>query len=440
MVRYGLNDRLDNKENALYGLQHLVLFIANSAVTTVIVANGIGLNHIEISTMLLRTFFLCGVLSIVQARFGHRYPIIDGPSGLWVAVLLNLSTAESSLSGGAGAICVRIELGMMVSGLLVAALGLSGKMKYIARLFTPLVNGVFLMLVPIQLSKSLVQGMFGTIYGGAGIALKEFVVFWFTVGIMIAVYILGGAFLKSIAILIAVVAGWIFSICIGIADFGGYNVSRSFFVLPRLFVWGTPVFDPGIVFTCILATFLLFSNVIASFHGMAEVVGEDFPKKQLDRGSICFGLSTVMSGLFAVVGFVPFASSMGIVRMTGVAVRKPFYLASLAMITLGLIGPVGIFFASIPPSVGYGSLLVLFAVILKQGVDSFKKAELTERTGFAAGIAILTATGIMMQPVDIFKNLPGIIALFASNGLLIGVMFAIILEQVLKRCHTVRFI
>jgi xanthine/uracil permease len=90
--------------------------------------------------------------------------------------------------------------------------------------------------------------------------------------------------------------------------------------------------------------------------------------------------------------------------------------------------------------VGYGSLLVLFAVILKQGVDSFKKAKLTERTGFTAGIAILTATGIMMQPADIFKNLPGIIAPFASNGLLIGVMFAIILEQVLKGCHTARFI
>nr|WP_312648632.1 solute carrier family 23 protein [Aminipila sp.] len=43
------------------------------------------------------------------------------------------------------------------------------------------------------------------------------------------------------------------------------------------------------------------------------------------------------------MGFVPFASSMGVIAMTGMASRRPFYLGSAFMIVLGLIAPVGSF-------------------------------------------------------------------------------------------------
>ncbi|GMO50055.1 MAG: purine/pyrimidine permease [Treponemataceae bacterium] len=431
MIRYGLDSVLDNKKTAAYGLQHLVMFIANSVVISVIAANGIGLGKAETSGMLLRTFFLCGVLSVVQTRLGHRYPIIDGPSGLWLSVLINLTTAAASAAGDIAALRSQIEFGMAVAGVIVAALGISGAMKHIARLFTPLVNGVFLVLMPVQLSKSIVQGMFGTVYGGSRIDPKEFAAFWLTVAVMIAVNIFGSAFLKSIAILIAIAAGWVFAACAGIADFGIMS-GGSFFMPPRPFAWGVPSFNPGIIITCVFATFLLFSNFISSCYGMADVIGESFSEKQLNRGTMCFGLSTAVTGLFATVGFVPFGSSMGVIRMTGVAARKPFYLGSIAMVALGLIAPVGLFFASIPPSVGYGALFVLFAIIMKQGIDNFKKAALTERTGLAAGLAMLTATGIMMQPPAVFDSLPDAAAPFVSNGLLVGVILAVVLEQALK--------
>jgi xanthine/uracil permease len=165
---------------------------------------------------------------------------------------------------------------------------------------------------------------------------------------------------------------------------------------------------------------------------MADVIGEEFSERQLNRGTVFVGVSTIAVGSFATIGFVPFATSMGIVRMTGVATRKPFYIGSVMMIILGILGPVGMFFAAIPPAVGYGSLTVLFGVIVKQGVDYLKKAELTERKGFALGIAMLVGTGIMMQPFSLFESLPSVIVPFVSNGLLVGVILSIILEQVLK--------
>jgi len=432
MVKYDLEEIMEPGKNAAYSLQHMVLFIANAAIIPVIIAKNLGLSDVEISEMLLRTFFFCGLLSILQTRFGHRYPIIDGPSGLWLTVWINLASVTSALGGDLAALRTNIVFGMMVAGLFVIVLGFSGLMKYIAKLFSPLVNGVFLVLMPIQLSKSFISGMLGTVYGGNEIDLWSLTAFWITVTSMILVNIFGTPFIKSIAILIAIAIGWVYAVAIGIGNFGDMSGLSSVIILPEIFPWGNPTLDPGILITILLGSFLIFSNIIASLHGMADLIKDGFNEKRLNRGTIFFGVTTIATGAFGTIGGVPFATSIGIVRMTGVAARRPFYIGSAAMIILGILGPVGMFFAAIPPSVGYGAILVLFGVIVKQGIDFFRKGELSERKGLALGISLLTGTGIMMQPLSLFESLPSVIEPFVSNGLLVGVILSVILEQALK--------
>jgi len=432
LIKYGLTAEMDLKKSAAYGIQHMVLMIANAIIMPVIVAKGIGVADADIPAMLLRSFFLCGLLSFLQTRFGHRYPVIDGPSGLWLTVWIGLASVMSEMGGDLAALRAHLELSMIISGGIVIVLALSGKMKYIAKLFTPLVNGVFFILMPIQLSKSIVSGMMGTVYGGTQIDKGSFAAFWITVVVMIVINIFGSPFIKTIAILIGIVVGWCFAVAIGIGSFGDMGGMTSFIVLPELFPWGTPTFDPGILITCILGSFLLFANVLGTMFGMADLLEDDFTDKQLNRGTFFFGVTTILTGAFATIGFVPFATSIGIVRMSGVATRKPFYLGCVAMIVLGVLAPVGLLFAAIPPAVGYGALLVLFAVIFKQGTDFIKRAGVTERKGFALGISILTGTGIMFQPFALFEQLPSIIVPFAANGLIVGIILAIVLEQVLK--------
>lgn len=432
MIKYGLDDPIENNKVVVYGLQHMIIFIANAVIMPAIVAKGLGLEHQEISDLILRTIFLCGVLSIIQTRFGHRYPIIDGPSGMWITVLLNLGAITSSLGGDLAELRTNITLGMLISGVLLILLGLSGKMKYIAKLFTPMVNGLFLVLMPIQLSKNFIMGMLGTLDGSVGISGKSFIAFWVTALVMIIINIKCKGFLRSIAILLGVAAGWIAASIMGIADFSGMAEINTVFQLPEVFAWGAPTFDWGIIITCVLGSFLLFANVLASMFGMADCLEDEFTEKQLNRGTMGFGLSSLMTGIFPTVGFTVFATSIGIVRVTGVATRKPFYAGCVALIVLGLFAPVGMFFASIPPSVGYGSMLILFAVIMKQGIDSLFKANITEKKGLALGVAMLTGTGIMMQPFAVFESLPSIVTPFASNGLLVGVVLCIILEQILN--------
>jgi xanthine/uracil permease len=45
-----------------------------------------GLDPAGIGSLAQRTFILCGVTSILQALWGHRLPLMEGPAGLWFGV------------------------------------------------------------------------------------------------------------------------------------------------------------------------------------------------------------------------------------------------------------------------------------------------------------------------------------------------------------------
>ena len=95
---YDLEDKVPAGQSVIYGVQYLVYFLAGSAIMPVIIGAYLGLDQAEIAQMLQRTFLLSGGVSILQAILGHRYPIIDGPAGLWMGLLIIL--AETCTSFG----------------------------------------------------------------------------------------------------------------------------------------------------------------------------------------------------------------------------------------------------------------------------------------------------------------------------------------------------
>src|SRR5665648_1182455 len=84
---YKLEDKLPIEKNIVYGFQHVIYFGISAVIMPVVVGTLLGLNQHELAGMLQRTFVLCGIVSILQVKFGHKYPIIDGPAGLWAGIL-----------------------------------------------------------------------------------------------------------------------------------------------------------------------------------------------------------------------------------------------------------------------------------------------------------------------------------------------------------------
>lgn len=429
-LKYQLGDPVPQKENIVLALQHVIFFVASAVVMPVVVGYALGLSQAEVADTLQRTFFLCGVVSILQTALGHRYPIIDGPAGLWSGLLILMAGTMTALGKNAEVLRTDLETGMIIGGAVIAALVMLGLMTKLMKLFTPLINGVLILLMVLQISPSIVKGMTGITADQTVIDWKSCLVFFFTMFLILFLNMFAGGFIKSIATFIGVLAGWILAYVVGItteSDLMGNGILS----LPKIFAWGTPTFDIGIIVTCIIAAFVLLSMTFASVNGMSEVAGDQVDDKRMNKTIGIHGLATVLCGIFPTVAFMPYVSSTGIVKMTGVAARKPFYLASVLMMVMGMIAPFGAFFSTIPNAVGYAALIMIYALIMGQGFNELRKVDFTNRENFIVGISMLIGMGVMFLPAEAFGSLPQVAGYILSNGLIDGMAIAFLLEHVI---------
>lgn len=431
-IKYQLGDNVPQRENIVLALQHVIFFVASAVVMPVVVGYALGLSQMEVAETLQRTFFLCGVVSILQTALGHRYPIIDGPAGLWSGLLILMAGTVVSLGKSAEILRTDLEAGMIVGGAVIILLVILGLMNKLIKLFTPLINGVLILLMVLQISPSIVKGMTGITADHAVIDWKSCVVFFFTMFLILFLNMFAGGFIKSIATFIGVLAGWILAYFMGITAKTDL-MAGGILSVPKIFAWGRPTFDLGITATCVIAAFVLLSMTFASINGMSEVVGDTVDNKRVNRAIGIHGFATVLAGIFPTIAFMPYVSSTGIVKMTGVAARKPFYLASVLMILMGMIAPFGAFFSGIPNAVGYAALIMIYALIMGQGFNELRKVEFTNRENFIVGISMLIGMGVMFLPSEAFSAMPQVAGYILSNGLIDGMIMAFLLEHVIIR-------
>ncbi len=78
-------------------------------------------------------------------------------------------------------------------------------------------------------------------------------------------------------------------------------------------------------------------------------------------------------------------------------------------------------------------MMIVFAMMLQQGIQEFKKVELTNREGFIIGISFMIGAGIMFLSADAFMTLPQMLRYIVSNGLIMGLIVALLMEHILLR-------
>ena len=431
---YKLDDSVPREKFLIYSLQHVILFISGGTAMVVVVGISIGLSAPELSALMQRTFIVTGAFSFLQGIFGHRYPIIDGPAALWVSIIMLIVPA---VQGHVNTFLTDLETGIMIGGVLVVLVTVTGLMPYVFKLFTSPVNGVLLMLMVIQISPSIVRGMTGLSSKNEFLSGSSVLVFFFTVAALLILNSATRGFLKSIAVLTGTAAGWLFAIPMGLAS--RPQSGASFLSLPEIFAFGRPTWNPGIVIVCIFASFVLLSMVYASIIGMSEIVDKKIDAQGMKKGVLFHGISAAAAGVFSMVPNLPYITPIGMISMTGVAARKPFMVGSLILLVMGLISPVGALFSSIPIPVGYATMTVLFALIFKQGLHEVQKDadRFADRIGYVVGIAMIIGVGVMFLPFETFAHLPGILPYLLSNGLIDGTVIAIILDKALLKRRTV---
>jgi xanthine/uracil permease len=420
-----------------FSVQWFVFLLTNSIMLPIVVGQIFQMAPEEIFGLVQRTLFVVGVSSFLAGWLGHRLPIVEGPAGIWLGIFI-LMGQMAAAKGTDPILTLRLlEGGMLITGLTLVLIGSFRWMNKMLRLFTPLVTGVYLILLALQLSGTLLRGMLGVSDTSTTIEPSNVIISLSVFLLVFACSVWGKMWLKNYAVLIGVIVGWIaYSLVNGsesIPEIG------SVMALPEVLAWGSPRLDVGIVVTGFVVAFVLLSNLIASATAMEQVLNEKEQAQgkfsRLDRGGIMTGVTNMLCSLFPTVGVVPMSATAGFARLTGQNgqnSKTPFFIACLTLVFVSFIPGIYSFLSLLPGQVAFAVMLATFGQMIGIGLVSITKVPLDERRLTIVGLSLSFGTGVMFLPQKMFSALPTLFQYLLSNGIMVGMLVALLLEQVWK--------
>lgn len=426
-------DGLLKSSNWLSGLQWLFFIFTNIVVIPITVGAAFELPQEKTAGLLQLSFVITGIACIVQGLFGHKRAIMEGNSGLWWGVILTLCSTAVAQGMPLPVLGGSLTVGVIISGILTIIIGITGLGPYLAKLFNPGVMGVFMFLFGVKLIGIFLKGMLGIPFGNdADSATIDLSISLLSIIIAIIVTIISikaSPSVRRYALLIGIIVGWI----VYNLTFGQQNtVEQSGSAGIELFPLGKPAFDVGVIITAVIAGLLNTANTFGALKGTDSMYGEETTKGQYRRSFTITGIFTGIAGVLGLVPYAPYVSSIGFLSQTGVTKRLPFILGGFMFFVMGIIPPIGHFFSLLPLSIGSAVLFVSYLQLLNSSWDFFKQVKFNTLNVYRSAIPLFVGIIIMTLPLSYFDSLPDFIRPVISSGLLVGIILALILENVFK--------
>ncbi|WP_284139193.1 MULTISPECIES: uracil/xanthine transporter [unclassified Virgibacillus] len=412
------------------GLQWLFFIFANIVVIPITVGTAFQLSDERVASMLHLSFIVTGIACVIQAIIGHRRPLLEGQSGLWWGVILTLASSAAAQGIPLHVVGGSLSIGIVISGCLTILIGLFGLGPILAKLFNSAVMGVFMFLFGIQLVGIFMKGMLGIPFGDVSlpgeidvtIAPLSLVI----VTIVILISVKGPKILRRYSLLIGMCVGWVLHATIFGAE--KTSIETSLFDI-AIFPLGKPQLEWGIIITVIMTGLLNIANTFGALKGTDPMYQRTTTKKEYRNHFAINGAFSTASGLLGLVPYAPYVSSIGFLKQTGDLRRLPFVLGGILFFMMGLIPAIGDFFTMLPLSVGSAVLFVAYLQLFGSSVAYFKNVEFTIVNVYRSAIPVFAGVIIMTMPAGYFSSLPAVIRPLISNGLLVGIVLSLLLEN-----------
>ncbi|WP_078431441.1 uracil/xanthine transporter [Metabacillus halosaccharovorans] len=420
---------LSSSATIFASLQWLFFIFANTIVVPISIGTAFDLPYSEISMILRSSLVFTGIACLLQGLIGHRYPLMEGHSGIMWGLMLNLCVIASSTGTSLQTIGGGIASGLLLAGIVVLILGSLKLISYIQKVFTPMVMSVYLFLLTFQLILIFFKGMLKFTPDGK----LDIPVSLFSLGVVLLVCLIkikGKAVISNFAILIGIVVGWIFYMILFPAEQS--TISQSTGLGLHLFPLGTPNLNIGIIAITFLASFINLSNTIASVSTASTMFNDTFSQSRLDRSYLLNGAYSIVSALFGLVPYAPFASSIGFLESTRIFQLRPYLIGGGLMVLLGSVPFLGGLLATLPVTVGNAVLFVAYFQLFGTSLRSIHNQSFNSITIHRLAIPVLVGVCIMNMDADTFNTLPSLIQPLVSNGFIMGVLLSILLEMFVK--------
>lgn len=318
--------------------------------------------------------------------------------------------------------------GFVVTGLIFCAVAILIKFvgtDWIDILLPPAAMGPIVALIGLELA--------GTAASNGGLILSDtytqidpkFVaVFIVTLAVAVFGQVLFRGFASAIAILISIVVGYVFALCLGIVDFSAVGTA-SWVALPN---FAFPKFDLSAILIIIPASLVVISEHIGHQVVTSEIVGRDLIKDPgLHRSLLSDGISTTLSGFCGAVPTTTYGENIGVMAITKVYSVRVIGGAAIFSMLLAFIGKASALIQTIPSPVMGGVSFLLYGMIAASGLRLLvdKKVDFSKSRNLAL-TSVVFVTGLSGAFIKIGEvQLTGM-CLATIVGMVLGLLFYII--------------
>ena len=315
--------------------------------------------------------------------------------------------------------------GFVVVGLLMCAIAILIKFvgtKWIDAILPPAAMGPVVALIGLELASN-AASTGGVLPGEDGSIDPKFVIV-FMVTLLLAVFgqILYRGFASAIAILIAIVVGYVLALAMGLVDFSAVG-EASVVALPA---FQTPKWSFKAIATIVPAILVVVNEHIGHQVVTSEVVGADLLNDPgLHRSMFSDGLSTALSGLCGSCPTTTYGENIGVMAITKVYSVWVIGGAAVFSILLSFIGKASALIETIPGPVMGGVSFLLYGMIGASGirlmVDSKIDYAKPRNLALTSVIFVVGLSGITVKLGEAC-TLTGM-SLAAVTGMLLGLVF-----------------
>lgn len=420
--RYQVNERLPFKQLILFSLQWFL-----AAIPMVIILGKVGAvfhypQSPELQLLYLqKMFFITGIALFAQLIWGHRLPIIAGPASvLLIGIVANAHAVEEAT----------VYCSIAIGGALLVLLSASGLLARVARLFTPRIIGVVLLLIAFTLLPTVVN----LVTAGEAPLFPQLVFASMLFASMLAGLRYLPEALRSTIIIWSLVCGSLVYHLWFVPPAPQVTAAASSAVewrlLPDRFS-----FDPVVMLSFVFCFLALLINELGSIQTTVGLVSQNDGERRTRKGVLITGLGNLIAGIIGVVGPVSYSLSTGVILASGCASRYPLIPAAAALAVLGFL-PVVIQSFSFIPSVVVGTLL--FYMMCSQvagglGILAPDMASFRFNTGLIIGVPVMLGTVVAFMPASVALTIPAMIRPLLMNGFVVGVAAALIMEHILLK-------
>lgn len=427
---YKLDGRVPIVEAVPLGIQHIFAMFLGNISPLLIVCGLINMDDATKTILIQNAMFVAGLITLLQLypiwKLGARLPIVMGTSSGFI------STAKAiAVANGYSAI-----LGASIVGAIFEMI-LGFFVKPLKKILPPIVTSLVIISIGLSLLPVGINYFGGNSAGpgseGFGDPKNLFVG---TVVILVIILLkqFTKSFLSVASILIAIVVGYIVSICLGMVDFTAVSEAAWISIpKPIVMIDGIGIeFVPSAVVAMVI---MYISTTVETVGNISGITNGGLDREPTDNeisgGVIADGFGSFFAALFGVLPNTSFGQNVGLITTTKVVNRFVIATGAVFLLLVSFFPKLSALFTAMPQSVLGGAAVIMFAMIFVSGLQSLTREKITERNGLIIALSLGLGIGISNVPA-VLDQLPSWVGqIFAQNGIIMTFVIATVLNLIL---------